>query len=109
MNNIGKRMINSPKNYIHVISEFFENSCLFIKQLVVLGNGDRVWGGAQDSEVLFSCPRLKLATLIEGLEATHAAGLRYPIPAYMNYKPGFQAAFKKRALDRAGGTIIKEK
>ncbi len=78
-------------------------------QLVLLGNGDRVWGGAQDSEVLFSCPREKLDTLIEGLETTHAAGLRYPIPAYMNYKPGFQAAFKKRAVDRAGGTIIKEK
>ncbi len=77
-------------------------------QLVMLGNGDRVWGGAQDSEVMFSCPREKLDILIEGLEATHAAGLRYPIPAYMNYKPGFQAAFQKRAIKRAGGTIVKE-
>ncbi|MCJ7622424.1 MAG: DUF169 domain-containing protein, partial [Anaerolineaceae bacterium] len=76
-------------------------------QLVVLGNGDRIWGGAQDSEVMFSCPRSKLDTLVEGLEATHAAGLRYPIPSYMNYSPGFQEDFEKAAIERAGGTIAK--
>ncbi len=78
-------------------------------QLVILGNGDRVWGGAQDSEVMFSCPRSKLDLLLKGLEATHAAGLRYPIPTYMNYKPGFQSDFQKKAFKRAGGTIVKEK
>lgn len=77
-------------------------------QYVTLGNGDRIWGGAQDSEVMFSCPRDKLDTLLEGLERTHAAGLRYPVPAYMNYSPGFQAAFEKAAMERAGGTIEKK-
>lgn len=76
-------------------------------QLVVLGNGDRIWGGAQDSEVMFSCPRSKLDALVEGLEATHAAGLRYPIPSYMNYSAGFQEDFEKAAIERAGGTIAK--
>jgi uncharacterized protein (DUF169 family) len=78
-------------------------------QLVILGNGDRVWGGAQDAEVMFSCPKDKLNILIEGLEATHAAGLRYPIPTYMNYKPGFQRDFQKKAYKRARGTLVKEK
>ncbi|MBW1812373.1 MAG: DUF169 domain-containing protein [Deltaproteobacteria bacterium] len=77
-------------------------------QLVVLGNGDRIWGGAQDSEVMFSCPRSKLDALVEGLEATHTAGLRYPIPSYMNYSPGFQEDFEKAAVKRAGGTIAKQ-
>ncbi|MFX1393234.1 MAG: DUF169 domain-containing protein [Promethearchaeota archaeon] len=77
-------------------------------QLVILGNGDRVWGGAEDYEVMYSIPRSKLGTIIEGLEATHRAGLRYPIPKYMNYKPGFQERFRKRAKKRAGGTLIKE-
>lgn len=76
-------------------------------QYVTLGNGDRVWGGAQDYEVMFSCPGEKLDILIEGLERTHAAGLRYPIPQYMNYSPGFQTEFEKAAIDRAGGTIKK--
>jgi uncharacterized protein (DUF169 family) len=76
-------------------------------QLVLLGNGDRVWGGAQDAEVLFACPAAKLEMLVEGLAATHAAGLRYPVPAYMNYSPGFQDDFEKRALSRAGRTIVR--
>ena len=78
-------------------------------QLVILGNGDRVWGGAEDYEVMYSIPRSKLDLIIEGLEATHRAGLRYPIPKYMNYKPGFQASFQKRAVKRAGGTLVKDK
>lgn len=77
-------------------------------QYVTLGNGDRIWGGAHDHEVMFACPREKLDILMEGLEKTHAAGLRYPIPQYMNYEPGFQASFQKAADDRAGGTIKKE-
>jgi uncharacterized protein (DUF169 family) len=76
-------------------------------QYVTLGNGDRIWGGAQDYEVMFSCPGEKIDILMEGLEKTHSAGLRYPIPQYMNYSPGFQASFEKAAMDRAGGTIIK--
>jgi uncharacterized protein (DUF169 family) len=77
-------------------------------QLALLGNGDRVWGGAQDSEVLFACPANRLDVLMEGLIATHQAGLRYPVPAYMNYSPGFQADFEQKAIDRAGGTIRKK-
>ncbi|NHI94836.1 MAG: hypothetical protein EAX96_20270 [Candidatus Lokiarchaeota archaeon] len=77
-------------------------------QLVILGNGDRVWGGAQDSEVMYAIPRSKLESIVIGLEATHKAGLRYPIPQYMNYEPGFQSAFQSRAKKRAGGTILKE-
>jgi len=76
-------------------------------QLVMLGNGDRIWGGAQDAEVMFACPRSKLESLMEGLAATHEAGLRYPVPAYMNYSPGFQPEFEQKAGQRAGGTIIK--
>jgi uncharacterized protein (DUF169 family) len=77
-------------------------------QYVTLGNGDRVWGGAQDYEVMFACPGEKLDILMEGIEKTHAAGLRYPIPQYMNYSPGFQESFEKAAIDRAGGTIKKK-
>ncbi len=77
-------------------------------QYVTLGNGDRIWGGVQDHEVMFSCPGEKLDLLVEGLEKTHAAGLRYPIPQYMNYSPGFQADFEKAAVSRAGGTIEKK-
>ncbi len=82
---------------------------LDLPQLVLLGNGDRVWGGAEDSEVMFSMPKNKLEIIVKGLESTHKAGLRYPIPKYMNYSPGFQAGFAKKAFKRAGGTLVKEK
>lgn len=77
-------------------------------QYVTLGNGDRIWGGAQDNEVMFACPAAKLDVLMTGLEETHAAGLRYPVPQYMNFTPGFQASFEKAAMERAGGTIAKK-
>ncbi|MBD3230403.1 MAG: hypothetical protein GF329_19645 [Candidatus Lokiarchaeota archaeon] len=77
-------------------------------QLVILGNGDRVWGMTQDDELLFSIPAEKLDHLIKGLEKTHKAGLRYPIPNYMNFTPGFQKKFKKQAEKRASSTIKKE-
>ena len=76
-------------------------------QLIIPGNGDHVWGGVEDSEVMFSIPKSKLEIVIDGLELTHKAGLRYPIPKYMNYNPGFQTSFEKRAINRAGGTISK--
>ncbi len=76
-------------------------------QLVIPGNGDRVWGGAQDSEILFTCPGDTLETLVDGLEETHNAGLRYPIPTYMNYSPGFQKSFEEEATRKAGGTLVK--
>jgi len=79
-----------------------------LPQFVVLGNGDRVWGGAEDHEVMVSIPRGKLETTLRGLEATHRAGLRYPIPKYMNFNPGFQKAFELLARRRAGGTLVKE-
>ncbi len=69
-------------------------------QLVILGNGDRVWGGAEDSELMFSIPKSKLELFIKGLEASHKGGIRYPIPKYMNYTPGFLATFTKRTRKR---------
>ena len=90
--------------HLGVIKTFQTNK----PQLVILGNGDRIWGGAEDHEIMYSIPGDKMDLLIEGLEATHSAGLRYPIPKYMTYKPGFQKSFEKRAFKRAGGTLIKE-
>jgi uncharacterized protein (DUF169 family) len=77
-------------------------------RLVVLGNGDRVWAMAQDNELLFAVPSGQLDDLLEGLEATHKAGLRYPVPSYMSFAPGFQPEFEKRALQRSGTTLVKK-
>ncbi len=42
--------------------------------------GDRRFGLAKDSDLIASIPFEKLDSILEGLEKTHAAGTRYPIP-----------------------------
>jgi uncharacterized protein (DUF169 family) len=56
-------------------------------KVVVPGNGDRVWGGCQDHEMVMALPSATMAGVVEGLEKTHAQGIRYPIPTYMRYSP----------------------
>lgn len=77
-------------------------------RIVVPGNGDRVWGMTQDHEMLFTIPANKLEQVVSGLQETHKAGLRYPIPNYMRFKPGFQSDFQQRAIKRAGKTIVSQ-
>lgn len=77
-------------------------------RLVILGNGDRVWGMAQDDELLFALPSALVDDLLQGLETTHKAGLRYPVPSYLSFAPGFQPEFEARAMRRAGTTIAKK-
>ena len=56
-------------------------------KVVVPGNGDRVWAGCQDHEMVMAIHAGKLAELVEGLERTHKTGIRYPIPAYLRFQP----------------------
>ena len=56
-------------------------------RIVVPGNGDRVWAGCQDHEMLMAVPAGLLAGIVKGLEMTHQRGIRYPIPTYLKYTP----------------------
>lgn len=58
-------------------------------KVVLPGNGDRVWGMTQDDEMLFTIPARMLGTVIEGLEATHRRGIRYPIPVDVRHEATF--------------------
>jgi len=42
--------------------------------------GDRRFAMAQDHEMIIGIPGERLAEVAEGLEATHKAGIRYPVP-----------------------------
>lgn len=52
-------------------------------KVVLPCNGDRVFGMAQDTEMAFAFPADRAAEIVDGLEATHAAGVRFPIPVAM--------------------------
>jgi uncharacterized protein (DUF169 family) len=56
-------------------------------KVVVPGNGDRVWAGCQDHEMVMAIPAGHLEDMVEGLERTHEQGVRYPIPTYLRYQP----------------------
>jgi uncharacterized protein (DUF169 family) len=45
--------------------------------------GDRVFGMAQDTEMVFAFPWSCVDEIIEGLEGTHKGGVRYPITVAM--------------------------
>lgn len=66
-------------------------------QVVLPGNGERVFGQAQDEELAFAIPYGKIQDVLAGLAATHQAGVRYPIPNMLNYKPAFPAKYLKLA------------
>jgi uncharacterized protein (DUF169 family) len=47
--------------------------------------GDRVFGMAQDTEMVFAFPWHYASEIIEGLEGTHKGGIRYPITVAMRH------------------------
>lgn len=64
-------------------------------QVVVNGNGERVFAHAQDHEMSFAIPWSKIDEVIDGLEGTHKAGVRYPYPAFINFTPQFPPKYNK--------------
>src|SRR5574341_1512813 len=64
-------------------------------QVVLPCNGDRIFAQTQDDEMAFTLPAAKADELVEGLEATHKNGIRYPIPNFMRYTGRFPDSYMK--------------
>lgn len=57
-------------------------------RFVLPSGGNRIIGSTQDHELAFAMPASKAETVIEGLEASHKAGvLRYPVPTNLRFQP----------------------
>jgi len=54
---------------------------------IMPSGGDRVFGGTQDHEVIFSIPQSKIEAVTKGLEDTHRGGFRYPILTDLRHAP----------------------
>src|SRR3990170_3101905 len=48
-------------------------------QVILPCSGDRIFGQTQDHEMAFTIPWSKMEEIVEGLQCTHAGGIRYPI------------------------------
>ena len=58
-------------------------------RIALPGNGDRVFAVTQDDQLIFAFPASWAEKIIDGLEATAARGIRYPVPTFMNYQLPF--------------------
>lgn len=56
-------------------------------QFILPSGGDRIFGGTQDHEVIFTMPRGKIEVTMKGLGETHQAGFRYPILTDLRHAP----------------------
>lgn len=57
--------------------------------------GDRIFGLTLDHELIFAIPWSKAERVISGLEATHKAGQRMPIPYFLRFEPQWPPSYKK--------------
>lgn len=74
-----------------VIETFLTDEC----QLILPCYGDRIFGLTQDDEMAFTVPKSKVQMVQEGLLGTHKGGIRYPIPAYLQFEGKFPDSYTK--------------
>jgi len=60
--------------------------------------GDRIFGMTADDEMAFTFPFDRGPEIVEGLEKTHAGGIRYPVPIFLRYQAEFPKSY--RELDK---------
>jgi uncharacterized protein (DUF169 family) len=63
---------------------------------IVPGNGDRIFGMTQDDEMAFMLHPSDLDNLIDGLEKTHKAGIRYPITSFFDFEPTMPPTYQEQ-------------
>lgn len=64
-------------------------------QVILPGNGERVFGHTQDYEMAFTIPVGQAENVMKGLAETHKKGLRYPIPGWLNYEVTYPPKYLK--------------
>jgi uncharacterized protein (DUF169 family) len=64
-------------------------------QYILPCSGDRIFGLTDDDEMIFAMPIEWADEVVHGLEATHAAGIRYPVPKFMRFQPQYPPQYEK--------------
>ena len=64
-------------------------------QLILPCAGDRIFGLAADDELAFAFPFAQAERMVQGLEGTHAGGLRYPVPLYHRFTAEYPPAYQE--------------
>ena len=64
-------------------------------QVILPCHGDRVFGMTGDDEMAFTFPFAMADEVVEGLEKTHAGGVRYPIPIFLRFQAEFPKSYQE--------------
>jgi len=64
-------------------------------QVILPCYGDRIFGMTADDEMAFTFPFEMGGEIVEGLEKTHAGGVRYPIPIYLRYQAEYPKSYQE--------------
>jgi uncharacterized protein (DUF169 family) len=75
-----------------IITVMKKNECRYL----VPGNGDRMFGMAQDSEMSFMIPASKIDMVVNGLAMTHKVGIRYPITSIFDFEGTFPPSYQEQ-------------
>ena len=66
-----------------------------LPQVILPCYGDRIFGMTADDEMAFTFPFGMADEVVEGLEKTHAGGVRYPVPIYLRYQAEFPKSYQE--------------
>ena len=89
----GEPIVSSSLGALACAGEITQTILTDQYQFLVVGAGDRTIVQTQDHEASFAIPISKAEALVEGLEATHKVGMRYPTPSFLTYRPEFPPSF----------------
>ncbi len=64
-------------------------------QVILPCHGDRIFGMTGDDEMAFTFPFEIAGEVVEGLEKTHAGGVRYPIPIFLRFQADFPKSYQE--------------
>lgn len=64
-------------------------------QVILPCYGDRIFGMTADDEMAFTFPFGMAEEVVEGLEKTHAGGVRYPVPIYLRYQAEYPKSYQE--------------
>jgi uncharacterized protein (DUF169 family) len=64
-------------------------------QVILPCYGDRIFGMAADDEMAFTFPFGMGEKIVEGLEKTHAGGVRYPVPIYLRFQAEYPKSYQE--------------
>lgn len=64
-------------------------------QVILPCYGDRIFGMTADDEMAFTFPFGMGEEVVQGLEKTHAGGVRYPIPIYLRFQAEYPKSYQE--------------